>query len=68
MTTEGSSRMNNDIQNQDDSSPLISLIDSINLTNLNEYYDHKTDILFKKRIDKLCAVQVETKEFCNEKI
>lgn len=53
MTTEGSSRMNNDIQNQDDSSPLISLIDSINLTNLNEYYDHKTDILFKKRIDKL---------------
>lgn len=53
MTTEGSNRMNNDIQNQDDSSPLISLIDSINLTNLNEYYDHKTDILFKKRIDKL---------------
>lgn len=53
MTTEASNGMNNDIQNQDDSSPLISLIDSINLTNLNEYYDHKTDILFKKRIDKL---------------
>ena len=45
---------NNDQQNQNDpSSPLINLIDSINLTNLSEYYDNKTDILFKKRIDKL---------------
>lgn len=45
---------NNDQQNQDDpSSPLINLIDSINLTNLSEYYHNKTDILFKKRIDKL---------------
>ena len=39
---------NNDQQNQNDpSSPLINLIDSINLTNLSEYYDNKTDILFK---------------------
>ena len=55
MTTSTSSSTNyvvHDTSQQNENSPLISLIDSINLTNLNSYYNND-DVLFKKRIDKL---------------